>query len=412
MTRLLCVAAVALLVLPRDVVSDVQIQSRHGKSLRGTFDGLPLLILRGTAAERGRDHGFLCAREIVQLVDAMVPVVKGRKSADWDKDIIPLARRFGWPKRFEDEIAAMSEGLREALPDKSARALKNAGREIGPDDLKVMNAIADIFGLGCSSFSAWGPLTEDGQVITGRNGDYATFPIPFTYCLLALQPAEKELKPTLSASYMGLVAAGTVLNSDGVFAAVHDEGGLPRENGKTFMPRILSVQAAVETARPDRAVEDIALALRRSPVAVGNNIHVSAPILADRPESLPAILEWDGNSKDQGVTVRSPRADEFRTALACTNHYRARADRNAGCGRYAKLSEALRRSAAEGRKIDLAAAQQMLDSVAPNGASMTYLSVVVFPKQRRLVVAFAPKPGVSATKGRWVTVDWDAVFRN
>ncbi|MBI3855889.1 MAG: hypothetical protein HY293_09395 [Planctomycetes bacterium] len=391
---------------------DLQVVARHGRSLRATYDGVPLLALKGSAAERGRAHGFLCARDIQLFIDAFVPVVKSRKSGDWDKDILPAARHFVWPKRFEEELAAMLAGIREALPDPRARTLKNLGRELSVDDLKVMNAVSDLFGMGCSSFSAWGELTEDGQVLTGRNGDYATFAIPFSFCLVALQPSEKDLKATLSVGAMGLIASGTVMNSEGVFAALHDEAGLPREKGAALQPRLLSVQAAVEAARADHAVEDVAQALRRSPVAVGNNIHVSAPIQSDRPETLPAVLEWDGNSREQGVTVRGPRAEEFRTALACTNHYRARAERNSGCGRYASLSEALRRAASEKRKIDVAAAQQMMDAVAPQGGTMTYLSVIVFPKQRRMVVALASKPGVSATKGRWTTADWDAVFRN
>jgi len=382
--------------------ADFQVVAKHGKGVRATYDGVPVLVLKGTAADRGRDHGFLCAREILQFLDAFVPVVKARKSGDWDKDVLPVAKRFVWPKRYEDEMTAMAVGIREALPDAKARTLKSLGREVTVDDLKVMNCIADLFGMGCSSFSAWGDLTEDGQVMTGRNGDYATFPIPFSFCVVALQPAEKEIKPTMSVGAFGLVASGTVMNSDGVFAAVHDEAGLLREKGAAIQPRILSVQSAVEAARPDHAVDDIAQALRRSPVAVGNNIHVSSA------ETVPSILEWDGNAKDQGVTVRQVRPDEFRTAIACTNHYRARAERNAGCGRYATLSEALRR----GRKIDLAAAEQMMDAVAPNGATMTYLSVIAFPKQRRMVVALATKPGVSATKGRWTPIDWDAVFKN
>jgi hypothetical protein len=68
-----------------------------------------------------------------------------------------------------------------------------------------------------------------------------------------------------------------------------------------------------------------------------------------------------------------PRPDGFRSALVCANHGRARADRNAGCGQDAMLSEDLRRFASEGRKIDLVAAQRMLDGVAPDGASRTCL---------------------------------------
>jgi len=386
--------------------ADLQVVARHGKSVRATTDGLPVLLLKGTQAERGRDHGFLCAREILQFIDAFVPVVKGRKGGDWDKEIVGAARRFSWPKRFEEELGGMLAGIREAVPDARARTLKSLGREIGIDDLRVLNSIADLFGMGCSSFSAWGDLTEDGQVMTGRNGDYATFPIPFTFCILAVQPAEKELQPTLSVGAMGMIGSGTSLNADGVFIALHDESGLPRDKSAAFQPRLTSVQTAIESARADRAVEDVAQVLRRSPVAVGNNIHVSSA------GSLPAVLEWDGNAKDQGVTVRAPKVEEFPTAIVCTNHYRARTDRNAGCGRYASLSEALRRAASDKRKIDLAAARQMLDAVGPNGGTMTYLSVVVFPRHRRMVVALATKPGVSATKGRWITIDWDALFRN
>jgi hypothetical protein len=391
---------------------DLQVQAKHGKSVRATYDGIPVLLLKGTHAERGRDHGFFCAREILALIDAFVPVVKGRKGGDWDKDIVPVARRFTWPKRFEEELGGLLAGIHEALPDAKARTLKSLSREISIDDLKVINSLSDLFGMGCSSFSAWGDLTEDGQVMTGRNADYATFAVPFLFCLMAVQPAEKEIKPTLSVGSYGLIASGTVLNSEGVFVALHDEGGLPRDGGTTIIPRVLSLQAAVEGARGDHAVEDVAQRLRKSPVAVGNNIHVSAPVVADRPETLPAILEWDGNSKEQGVTVRGVKAEEFKSGLACTNHYRARADRNAGCGRYAKLSEALRRRASDGAKIDLATAQAMLDSVAPNGGTMTYLSVVVFPAKRRMVVALSPKAGVAATKGRWVPVDWEAVFKS
>lgn len=391
---------------------DLQVVATHGRSVRAVFDGVPLLVLRGTHAERGRDHGFLCAREIVALVDGLIPIVKSRKSGDWDRDVLPVVRRFTWPARFEEELAGMAAGIREALPDPKARTLKGAGRECAVDDLKAINALSDLFGMGCSSFSAWGDLTEDGQPMTGRNADYATFAVPFPFCLVAAQPAEKDLRATLAVGSMGSVASGTTLSADGVFVALHDESGLPREKSAAIVPRMLSLQAAVEAARADHAVEDVAKALRGSPVAVGNNIHVSSPVAPGRPETWPAILEWDGNPKEQGVTVRTVKADEFRSALACTNHYRARADRNAGCGRYASLSEALRRAAADGRKLDLAAAREMLDRVAPQGQSMTYLSVVVFPKTRKMVVAFAPKAGVPATKGRWVPVEWDAVFLN
>jgi hypothetical protein len=372
-------------------------ETRHGKSVRSAKDGVPTLVLRGTHRERGKAHGFLGAKEIVALVDAFVPVAAQRKGGGWDAALVPAARRFAWPPRFEEELAGMLEGIREALPSKDARLLKSAGREISADDLKVINCVSDLFGMGCSSFSAWGELTRDGKLLTGRNADYATFPIPLHGCVIAVEPAEEGLQPTLSAAFMGMIASGTTLNREGLFITLHDEGGLPRDASAVPVPRALSLQAAAETCR---TIDEVAAALRKSPVAVGNNIHVS------QASGAAAVLEWDGNRKEDGVTVRPVRADEFASGIVCTNHFRARAERNAGCGRYAKLAAGLK----SGSKIDLAAAKRMLDSVAPNGASVTYLSIVAFPGERRVVVAFSPKQGVSATKGAWTEIRWDELL--
>jgi hypothetical protein len=394
---------VALAALLAAGASPQSAPQSHGKSVRGTIDGLPFLLLRGTHRERGRDHGYLCAREIVQVIDAFIPVVGLRKPGGWDRDYVPAARKFAWPARYEEELAGMLEGIRKALPGREARTLKSAGREISVDDLKVMNSVSDIFGMGCSSFSAWGALTPDGETVTGRNTDYVTFPIPLLGCVIGTEPAEEGLRPTLGASFMGMLSSGTVMNSEGAFLALHDSGTLPRDGSRPYVPRMMSLQSAIEGASGARAVEDVAAALRKAPVLVGNNIHVSAP------GGAAAVLEWDSNGKDRGVTVRAPKADEFAAGLVCTNHYRARAGPS-DCGRYSKLGAALLRLQADGRALDLATAQKMLDSVAVNGASVTYLSVVVTPKARRMAIAYSPERGVSATRGRWVTVDWERIF--
>ena len=66
----------------------------------------------------------------------------------------------------------MIDGLRAARPKPEDRVLKSPGREITVDDLKAVNCLSDIMGAGCSSFSAWGSLTDDGAPVIGRNLDY------------------------------------------------------------------------------------------------------------------------------------------------------------------------------------------------------------------------------------------------
>jgi hypothetical protein len=130
---------------------------------------------------------------------------------------------------------------------------------------------------------------------------------------------------------------------------------------------------------------------------VGNNVHVSGPGI------LPAVLEWDGNAKDGGVTVRKGEGN----SLVCTNHYVARASRERGDsqGRY----DLLNRGAAG--KIDFEAARRLLEGVSRSGGHLTFFSVITWPSTRRYAFAIAAGPDRSAPRSRWTTVEWDEVFR-
>ena len=73
----------------------------------------------------------------------------------------------------------MIRGIEKTLTDKQDRMLISIGRQIVVDDLRVVNCVSDIIGEvdgGCSSFSGWESLTENGQAISARNLDYQAFP--------------------------------------------------------------------------------------------------------------------------------------------------------------------------------------------------------------------------------------------
>lgn len=387
----------------------IEIQARHGKSLRGSIDGVTLLLLRGSHRERGVDHGFLAAREIVRVLDeALVPGVSRLRAGGWEKDFVSQVDRFTWPPRFEEELTGMLEGLRRALPDKEDRTLRSIGREISLADLKALNALSDILGVGCSSFSAWGNLTADGQVITGRNLDYAAFPVSFAQCLLAVMPEEKDLKPTLDFSMTGALGTGTTMNEDGVLISLHDEKGLPDSRSKEWIPRFLTIRTAIEGARKESSVADVAEVFRRAGVKTGNILHLSVPRTKD---AAPAMVEWDGNAKEGGVSVRLAEGKDW---IATTNHYFVRASRGGGESgqRYGTISHALEASRAAGAKIGLREARAILESVSKSGSNVTHLSVVAWPAERRMAFALTPGGGKSAAGGRWIEFGWEEVFRN
>ena len=388
------IALLVLLALAPAQGERLSITARHGKSWRGTLDGFPVLMLRGDARDRGLAQGALAGREIVAVLDAIVSTIHRQRPGAWASTFVPATRAFHWPPRFATELQAILEGMAD-------RAVPALGRDAALDDLKALNALSDVLGTGCSSFSAWGRRTADGKTITGRNADYSLFPVLGQVMLIATMPSEKDLFPTLDLGAPGNVGASTALNSDGAFLALHDEAGLPGAKPAAWLPRTIALRQAIEKARGASAAADVAEALRASPTKVGNNVHVSGA------GSAPAVVEWDGHARDSGATLRAGKDD----LLVCTNHYLARADRGA-VGDSQGRAEALRAEAEKRGRIDFDAAKAMLDRVAKSGGTMTYFSVVAWPSARRYAFALAPAMGTASTKGRWISADWAELFRD
>lgn len=394
-----------LLLLGAAPAGPIEVQARHGKSLLGTIDRFPILLLRGTPRERGEAHGRLEAATILAVLDeAIIPTIHAMAPGGWEKKFTKGAEAFAFPARYEEELAAMLEGIRAALPKKEDRTLKSLGREVSLADLKALNCMSDLMGGGCSSFSAWGSRTADGTPILGRNLDYYAFPLSSKATIIAVEPAEKDLKATIDILMPGFIGVSTVMNADGAVLALHDERGLPGAATKGWIPRSVALRSAIEKAAGATAVKDVEGALRGVPVRMGNNVHVCGVA------GPAAVLEWDGNAKDGGVTVRGP---EGRETLVCTNHYCLRETGDGGPdsgSRFASVSKGL--AAAAGRKIDLDAAKKLLEGVSRNGGIVTHLSYVAWPAARRITFAVSPQTGMAALKGRWIDLEWKDVFSN
>ncbi len=398
-------ALLVLLALGAAPGGALQVQERHGRSFRGTVDGFPVLVLRGSHRERGEAHGRLEAAAVVSLLDDVVIATLHKLAPGaWEKKFVKEAAGFAFPARYEEELAGLLEGLRAALPGAQDRTLKSVGREIRLEDLKALNCLSDLFGEGCSSFSAWGARTPDGTPIVGRNLDYFAFPLSTRAILLAEEPSEKGLRATVDVLMPGFIGVSTALNADGAFLALHDERGLPGAATSGWVPRSLALRTAIEGATGAGAVTDVAAALRGVPVRLGNNVHVCGT------SGPSAVLEWDGNAKDDGVTTRGP---DGRPWLVCTNHYCLREKGDGGPdsgGRFAQVTRGLESLAAADRKLDLGLAKKLLEGVGRSGPLVTHLSYVAWPAARRWTFAVSPQTAVSASKGRWIALEWKDVF--
>jgi hypothetical protein len=255
-------------------------------------------------------------------------------------------------------------------------------RELTVEDLMAANALADWFGMLCSTFSAWGPLTADGQTLTARNLDFPSTSIMERLQLVVIRRGDAGRRSWIGVSWPGLIGVYTAMSDAGVTMLMHDAAGLPPSEPVGFTPRALILREALESAAAANFVEDVRTVFRKRRVLVGNNIHVSGPLGDGRPPAV--VFEYDANAREGGVTTRTAAASgtAVTTALWCTNHLRLRRPPRE-CWRYGRLDEQLTRMGEAGRQLDPEAALELIRSVKQD---MTLHSACFIPHRKTMYV--------------------------
>jgi len=343
-------------------------------------EGLTALELWGTPEQAGYAHGYLLAEEIIRLFDGYVLDKRIVPSPQlYEALLVPAVRRqFVWSAAHEGELEALARGMQERIGAENLRS-EVLERELKIEDLMVANALADWFGMMCSTFSAWGSLTINRQTITARNLDFPSTRIMERAQLVVIYRGNAQSHSWVGVSWPGMIGIYTGMNSAGVAMLMHDAAGLPPSEVAGFTPRALILREALEAARAEHFAEDVRRVFQSRHVLVGNNIHVSGPLLDGRA---PAVaFEYDGNARDAGVSVRT--VETGGTALWCTNHMRLR--RPPGeCWRYKELTEQLGRLAEDGRKLDATLALELIRRV---GQDTTLHSVCFVPHKKTMYVS-------------------------
>lgn len=371
----------------------------HGR-LR-TFEGLPVLELWGARTEMAFAHGYLMAERIAPLFDDFIlsPRMMPELAA-YQAIILPSMRtRWDWTE-YEPELQALAEGVRAKLGPRGLWS-KRLNRALTVDDLMACNALPDWHGLFCSSFSAWGEFTADGNTLTARNLDYDSTPEMARAQFILLQRGAAHRRGWIAITWPGLLGVYTGTNAEGVSVLSHDANSLPKSYVSGFTPRGLIFREVLEAAGATTAFEDAARVFTARRVVCGNNQHVSIPMC---PGGSPArIFEYDSNSEGQGITVRAAGTEDHALidALYCTNHVRMR-QTPAPCDRYAVLDRELHDARFQGQKLDWRRALEIARKAAQND---TLHTIVVEPNRGLLHVLI---PSLRDTP---VTVDYAAWFR-
>ena len=119
---------------------------RPGCSLEAVH-GVPVLRVTGSAHDRGYAHGYLLAREIMDVFRRYMAFVV--RNPDRFESVIrsQVRDRFAFPAPVREEIAGMLAGLRDRLGEAGLRwcnARKDTPRAVGPDQLVAALEACDL----------------------------------------------------------------------------------------------------------------------------------------------------------------------------------------------------------------------------------------------------------------------------
>jgi hypothetical protein len=380
----------------------VTVTQRHGQSLRGTVEGFPFLLLRGSHGARGEAHGVLAAREVLRSCDGMARFVNAH-GGGWDRALVAM-RRFEFPPRFEQELAGMLRGIRTALPERDDRVLSATGKEIALDDLKLLQT-GDVFELArCSQFSAWSDLTPDRRIVVGRNWDYPDLFPRETCCLLAVQPTEPGLRPTLDAMWFGMIGSGlATIREDGLYVSANSGGRVrPGVTVKHPTPGALLMRAYAESAAAAQLGRQLIQAVDQK-LVLPIIFHVVPPggVAGD---CTPFAVEYTPDPDRFGARVRSPSQDA-PTSLSIANHF-IDTPEDLDRWRSGRMRAGIQSCAVGKKPIGFEEARAILDAAKQDS---TYYSAVVWPEQRRMRLAVSA-PGIPATQRDYLAVRWEDLF--
>lgn len=378
----------------------VEIKARHGQSWRGSIDGLSVLMLRGSYRERGEAHGKLAGREIVNSCNQLAAALQKKLPGGWSK-ALSISNQFQLPKRYREELEAMLAGIEQSTTP-AERTLLAAMRPITVDDLALLNT-ADVFELfRCSQFSAWGSAAAGGELIVGRNFDYPPILPRENFCVLAVEPSETGLRPTIDALFFGFVGCGiSGINDLGMYIAPNSGGPSPREIlPKEPIAAGYMLRTYLETAPPATAVQELTAAVK-SHFALPILLHV-VPAKSELGKQTPVILEFTPSATAPLAVIRKP--EEGVPSLFVANHHVKNAT-DLSKGRCGILKSECEKCIAGGKPIDFEAAKVMLHAARQDS---TYISVVSWPHSGRMRAAIA-EPGKVATESRYHEIEWQAI---
>ncbi len=394
--RVFATAATMLLVLALGGITPAAAQDANG-TLRDAGDHRVLHVW-GTHWEMGYAHGFLLGDSILELATGYALELFGLSPEEYETFRGLLVILLHFPDAMEEEAEGLIEGMRDAGVPLYREEL---GRELDADDVLLINAAADLFGLdlGCSSVSAWGAATEAdadlaGELAIARDLDWSwrgdEADLRDHSVVFAFEPSGADQQRWVSVAFPGFIGCLSCINEQGV-GALQNQGNHPSSIAsldltESLVPIHLSLREGIETRDFDgdgqATIHDAVAAVEAQGRLGTYDIHLVSP--ADRTDPPAAVLECNNT----GLALREPTADPLShpDCLAATNHDRLLHPPEA-CSRYATIEEMVEDHDGQ---LDLDRLWEIERAVTKDwGSGGTIQTMRFVPAELRIDVAFA-----------------------
>jgi hypothetical protein len=370
--------------------------------------GYLIFKLWGSIYEQGYAHGYLIGPEIISIMENALEIqFQGLTVEVWENEIRANLVNFEFDNRLQQEIRGMYEGT--LARGGGTVYLSQAERELEYEDFLALTVWQQALELGCSSFAAWGNMTEDGSTIAGKNYDWEPtqiFKDAHHYIFIKKHPANSNLRSTAALGW-SIGHAGTGINSDGVILTEHSTNGYEHTETTGIKSVGFVFVNALENAKKETAIQNVEWILKNNILITEKNWMVGLPHYMSQASGY--VFEFDGNYDiDDGVTLRHP--DNNMPFIICTNHMRERKP-PIYCDRYERLEQTLMdiKNSKGTEFLTVAKAWEMLAGVQ---GTQTYHSVVFEPDKMLIHVAITEDPyGQPAPQCSRVTLDLNELFR-
>lgn len=267
------------------------------------------LKVAGNPVERGLITGNLTASQIKNqeaLFFGKVAQIVPSKSKQW------LLRNFlKWynrklylhiPEEFKSEIHSISQFTSDDYDFIAPKYLRSMYLHGAHD---IGHAMQDLALVGCSSVAVWGPKTNDGELLIGRNFDFYAGNEFAKEKIVSLVTPEEGI-PYLSVAWAGMIGVMSGMNKEGLSVTINA--------GKSKIPLVAKTPISILTREILQYASTIEEAIA---IAKKRKVFVSESIMV-------------ASAKDKKVVLIEVAPNNFgvyevqkENHLICTNHFQS-----------------------------------------------------------------------------------------